>query len=156
MTRDAKRCLINGAVAYNASEKNCARPALLFFRPFFIRYRYWPSFSKFFSNFLLDLFLCFLVILINLLIFFSLSLLIFLVMPLSVLLGRASGHWTYRTFTPPKPHHEHIGTAIIAFTVWWIFYGIFTEPGHIFGHEPYPNVEEFTDEQLGIPPVDEE
>ena len=48
MTRDAKRCLINGAVAYNASEKNCARPALLFFRPFFIRYRNWPSFSKFF------------------------------------------------------------------------------------------------------------
>jgi hypothetical protein len=66
------------------------------------------------------------------------------------------GGWTYRDFEPATPQHENLATGIIALAIWWVFYGIFTEPGHIFGHEPYPNVEEFTDEQLGIPPIDDE
>ena len=69
---------------------------------------------------------------------------------------KPSGGWTYRCFLPATKNQDNAGIAITAFAVWWIFYGIFTEPEHIFGHEAYPNVEEFTDEQLGIPPIDEE
>ena len=31
------------------------------------------------------------------------------------------------------------------------FSGVFTEPEHILGHEPLPDVVQFTDEELGIP-----
>jgi len=71
-------------------------------------------------------------------------------------LAKAGGGWTYRAFAPASQKHENMGVAITAFAVWWIFYGIFTEPEHIFGHEPYPNLDDYTDEQLGIPPIDDE
>lgn len=66
------------------------------------------------------------------------------------------GAWTYRCFEEPSQTNENIATGILAFTFWWIFYGIFTEPEHLFGHEPYPDTDKYTDEELGIPPDDEE
>lgn len=39
---------------------------------------------------------------------------------------------------------------------WWIFYNVFTSPELIFGHMDYPNPAAWTNEELGIPPDDEE
>ena len=37
----------------------------------------------------------------------------------------------------------------------FLFLGIFTEPEHLIGHEAFLDVTQLTDEQLGIPPIDE-
>eukprot|EP00088_Acartia_fossae_P020073 TRINITY_DN21766_c0_g1_i1.p1 TRINITY_DN21766_c0_g1~~TRINITY_DN21766_c0_g1_i1.p1 ORF type:complete len:104 (-),score=18.36 TRINITY_DN21766_c0_g1_i1:78-389(-) len=68
------------------------------------------------------------------------------------------GHgWSYRTTPYPcDPINAKVGTAIMTFTWWWIFHGIFTEPAHIFPFwDNYPDPEQWTDKQLGIPADDE-
>ena len=37
--------------------------------------------------------------------------------------------------------------------VHYLFLGVFTEPEHLFGHEPFPDVTKMTDEELHIPPI---
>ena len=70
--------------------------------------------------------------------------------------------WTYRRQNPrPPPYLENMATGVMTLTYWWIFWHLFTEPGHVFGGSffgefDYPNVEEWTDEELGIPPDDYE
>jgi len=65
--------------------------------------------------------------------------------------------WTYRSYPAPPPARNYTASwAIMTVTWWWIFHGILTEPAHIFGFwDNYPEPENWTDEELGIPPDDE-
>jgi hypothetical protein len=48
------------------------------------------------------------------------------------------------------------GYLIMSVTWWWIFYGVLTEPAHIFPFwDNYPDSEAWTDAELGIPSDDE-
>ena len=70
--------------------------------------------------------------------------------------------WAYRHRNPePKKGVVMTANFIGTFVYWWIFFHIFTEPGHLFGGSvfgefDFPNPEEWTDEELGIPPDDYE
>jgi len=70
---------------------------------------------------------------------------------------RAGDAWSYRTMPPhTSDKFKKISQGIMTFTWWWIFYGIFTEPAHIFGFwDNYPEPEKWTDAELGIPADDE-
>lgn len=76
--------------------------------------------------------------------------------------GVEDQYWAYRHRNPPPPKAvEYTATAMMTFVYWWIFFHIFTEPGHLFGGSrfgefDFPNPEEWTDEELGIPPDDYE
>lgn len=49
-----------------------------------------------------------------------------------------------------------IGKTAITIAWWFIFYHLFTSPELIFGHMEYPDTAKWTDEELGIPPDDQE
>merc|ERR1712107_199066 len=66
--------------------------------------------------------------------------------------GGAQG-WAYKNWDPAPALNIKIGIALQTFTYWWIFHGVFTEPEHLFGHEPYLDVTQLTDEELRIPPA---
>jgi len=69
------------------------------------------------------------------------------------------GEWTYRAIPPPAPRGNEIAaTAVMTFAWWWMLYGCMTDYHHIIGSDPfgYPNPDEWTDEELGIPPDDYE
>merc|ERR1711890_80517 len=67
------------------------------------------------------------------------------------------GDWTYRSMPKPPPQSHYTASwAMLVLVWWWIFYGVLTEPAHIFGFwDNYPDGEQWTDEELGIPPDDE-
>jgi len=69
----------------------------------------------------------------------------------------SGGPYSYRVLEhkPPK-HIENAATVVGALTWWWILWGIWSEPGHIFGEFPYPDPSKWTDQELGIPPDDAE
>jgi len=71
--------------------------------------------------------------------------------------ARSGGAWAYRALPPAPPNWCEYGShAILTITWWWIFHGLMTEPAHIFPFwDNYPEPEDWTDEQLGIPPDDE-
>eukprot|EP00088_Acartia_fossae_P047824 TRINITY_DN5196_c0_g1_i2.p1 TRINITY_DN5196_c0_g1~~TRINITY_DN5196_c0_g1_i2.p1 ORF type:complete len:117 (+),score=5.69 TRINITY_DN5196_c0_g1_i2:40-390(+) len=73
--------------------------------------------------------------------------------------GGSQGGWTYRRH-PEADHNIESGSGhfFMVLMYWWIFYGILTEPEHIVGYwygREYPDVTKMTDEELGIPPIDE-
>ncbi|XP_071513632.1 NADH dehydrogenase [ubiquinone] 1 beta subcomplex subunit 2, mitochondrial-like [Panulirus ornatus] len=67
------------------------------------------------------------------------------------------GAWTYRT-APETPSKLTLFQAEVlgAFMWWWILYHLITEPEHITGEFPYPDPSKWTDQELGIPPDDED
>jgi len=70
---------------------------------------------------------------------------------------RGGAPWKYRCPpNDPAPEIENLATAAMAFTWWWILYGCFTEPHHLFGPGGYPDPDKWTDAELGIPPDDYE
>ena len=81
-------------------------------------------------------------------------------------LQRKSGAdaWTYRRQNPRPAKGSGIdlmATGVMTFIYWWIFWHLFTEPGHVFGGSrfgefDYPNPLDWTDEELGIPADDYE
>ena len=72
--------------------------------------------------------------------------------------------WTYRRQNPRPAKGsavDLIATGLMTTIYWWIFWHLFTEPGHVFGGSKfgefdYPDPLEWTDEELGIPPDDYE
>ncbi len=34
---------------------------------------------------------------------------------------------------------------------WWIFWNLFTDYGHVIGEFPYPNTDNWTNKELGVP-----
>ncbi|XP_023330387.1 NADH dehydrogenase [ubiquinone] 1 beta subcomplex subunit 2, mitochondrial [Eurytemora carolleeae] len=61
--------------------------------------------------------------------------------------------WSYRNWDPAPPERHTYALIVSTFVWWWIFHGVFTEPEHLFGHEPFPDVTKMTDEELHIPPI---
>ena len=73
-------------------------------------------------------------------------------------------NWTYRRQNPRPGKYsfpELAATGVMTSIYWWIFWHVFTEPGHLFGGSywgefDYPDASQWTDEELGIPPDDYE
>ncbi|XP_046982331.1 NADH dehydrogenase [ubiquinone] 1 beta subcomplex subunit 2, mitochondrial-like [Schistocerca americana] len=67
------------------------------------------------------------------------------------------GEYVYRS--APKPHAKitiFLAEAVGAYMWWWILWHLWHEPEHITGEFPYPDPSKWTDEELGIPPDEEE
>ncbi|XP_055319866.1 NADH dehydrogenase [ubiquinone] 1 beta subcomplex subunit 2, mitochondrial-like [Sitodiplosis mosellana] len=70
---------------------------------------------------------------------------------------RYSGHWTYRTGITSNPLYKRAVVQMAGgFMWWWIIWHLYWDFGHIVGEFPYPDTSAWTDEELGIPPDDEE
>lgn len=66
--------------------------------------------------------------------------------------------WTYR-----GPHQKPPSKTIMiqaqtvgAIMWWWIFWHLWKQPEHVFGEHPRPDPLLWTDEELGIPPDDDD
>ncbi|KAL3882966.1 hypothetical protein ACJMK2_029359 [Sinanodonta woodiana] len=72
---------------------------------------------------------------------------------------RHSGGWQYRSLKSPdsKPH-KFAADALFFFMWYWIMYRFWREPELFLGHfrDQWPNPSKWTDEELGIPPEDED
>nr|XP_032638400.1 NADH dehydrogenase [ubiquinone] 1 beta subcomplex subunit 2, mitochondrial-like [Chelonoidis abingdonii] len=65
-----------------------------------------------------------------------------------------------------KPHYQQFprltswqvihGEIFSGFTWFWILWHFWHNPDAVLGHFPYPDASKWTDEELGIPPDDEE
>jgi NADH dehydrogenase (ubiquinone) 1 beta subcomplex subunit 2 len=67
--------------------------------------------------------------------------------------------WVYRrqAARPEKGGFIDVAaTLVMTYIYWWIFWHLFTEPGHVFGEWEFPDPTQWTDEELGIPPDDYE
>ncbi|PNF22928.1 NADH dehydrogenase [ubiquinone] 1 beta subcomplex subunit 2, mitochondrial [Cryptotermes secundus] len=65
--------------------------------------------------------------------------------------------WTYRQPVPPPPKYVRVlAECVGGYMWWWIFWHLWHEPEHITGEFEYPDPSKWTDEELGIPPDDEE
>ncbi|XP_064628938.1 NADH dehydrogenase [ubiquinone] 1 beta subcomplex subunit 2, mitochondrial-like [Lineus longissimus] len=70
---------------------------------------------------------------------------------------RHGGQWFYRRLgDPPERSRIIMAEGVMAFMWWWVLWHLWTEPEHITGHYEYPDVTKWTDEELGIPPDDED
>ncbi|CEF63333.1 Hypothetical protein SRAE_1000159500 [Strongyloides ratti] len=59
----------------------------------------------------------------------------------------------YRQHIPHSTHIDRTITKLISGLLWfWFSYHMYYHSGHIFGHWYMPYLDEFTDEELGIPP----
>jgi len=67
---------------------------------------------------------------------------------------RLGGDWYYRSLPPPQPKFELLAEASGAFMWWWIFWHCMTDYHHIIGHFDFPDIDGWTDEELGVPPDD--
>jgi len=65
--------------------------------------------------------------------------------------------WHYRMPRQNIPKkHIYMAEGIMAFMWYWILWHCWYEPDHLVGHFPYPDPSKWTDEELGIPPIDED
>ncbi|CAI5786251.1 Complex I-AGGG [Podarcis lilfordi] len=72
---------------------------------------------------------------------------------------RASGEahvFKYRHYVEPPPAHQIKGEVLSALMWFWILWNFWHDPDVVLGHFPYPDASQWTDEELGIPPDDEE
>ncbi|RZC35452.1 NADH dehydrogenase [ubiquinone] 1 beta subcomplex subunit 2, mitochondrial [Asbolus verrucosus] len=61
----------------------------------------------------------------------------------------------YRTAPEPPPKFIlTIAEVVQGIAWWWVLWHIYTEPGHILGEFEYPDPRKWTDEELGIPPIE--
>merc|ERR1712059_143162 len=68
------------------------------------------------------------------------------------------GEWCYRRVPTRPPQWQYNASyGLMSLVWWWIFHGCLTEPAHILPFwDNYPDGEQWTDEELGIPPDDAE
>nr|XP_042707773.1 NADH dehydrogenase [ubiquinone] 1 beta subcomplex subunit 2, mitochondrial [Chrysemys picta bellii] len=58
---------------------------------------------------------------------------------------------------PKVTRRQVIHSELLSGFMWfWIMWHFWHDPGSVLGHFPYPDPSEWTDEELGIPPDDEE
>ncbi|XP_019371372.1 PREDICTED: NADH dehydrogenase [ubiquinone] 1 beta subcomplex subunit 2, mitochondrial [Gavialis gangeticus] len=71
---------------------------------------------------------------------------------------RSSGHPVprYRQFPQVTRRQVVLSELISGFMWFWIFWHSWHSPDTVLGHFPYPDPSAWTDEELGIPPDDEE
>merc|ERR1712142_1355571 len=65
--------------------------------------------------------------------------------------------WTYRSYQQPPKSRATTGMHfLLMFTIyWWLFHNLIYDPGHILG-PGVPDPVEWTDEELGIPPEEDQ
>ncbi|KAJ8031656.1 NADH dehydrogenase [ubiquinone] 1 beta subcomplex subunit 2, mitochondrial [Holothuria leucospilota] len=66
------------------------------------------------------------------------------------------GHLVYRAFAPAPRKNQIIAQVILGSMWFWILWRFYHEPEDVFGHFPFPDPSQWTDEELGIPPDDED
>ncbi|XP_028305374.1 NADH dehydrogenase [ubiquinone] 1 beta subcomplex subunit 2, mitochondrial [Gouania willdenowi] len=86
------------------------------------------------------------------------------------LLRRGPGRITSRKASGGEPHivpqyrqypqltkNQKFQSELISGAMWfWILWHFWHDPDAVFGHFPWPDASAWTDEELGIPPDDEE
>ncbi|XP_006821597.1 NADH dehydrogenase [ubiquinone] 1 beta subcomplex subunit 2, mitochondrial-like [Saccoglossus kowalevskii] len=65
------------------------------------------------------------------------------------------GSLLYRALPVPPRKHYWTGEAIMGLMWFWILWRFYHDPEMVIGHG-YPDISKWTDEELGIPPDDEE
>ncbi|XP_042325847.1 NADH dehydrogenase [ubiquinone] 1 beta subcomplex subunit 2, mitochondrial [Sceloporus undulatus] len=62
----------------------------------------------------------------------------------------------YRQF-PEQTRSQQVTAEVLSSLMWfWILWKFWHDPDAVLGHFPYPDPSKWTDEELGIPPDDEE
>ncbi|XP_020509425.1 NADH dehydrogenase [ubiquinone] 1 beta subcomplex subunit 2, mitochondrial [Labrus bergylta] len=62
----------------------------------------------------------------------------------------------YRQY-PQITKKQKFQSELLSGAMWfWILWHCWHEPDAVLGHFPWPDASEWTDEELGIPPIDEE
>ncbi|XP_063237024.1 probable NADH dehydrogenase [ubiquinone] 1 beta subcomplex subunit 2, mitochondrial [Bacillus rossius redtenbacheri] len=65
--------------------------------------------------------------------------------------------WSYRTAAPPAPIlNIRVANTLGTLMWWWVLWHLYHQYDHIIGEFDYPDISAWTDEELGIPPDDEE
>ncbi|XP_071942816.1 NADH dehydrogenase [ubiquinone] 1 beta subcomplex subunit 2, mitochondrial-like [Antedon mediterranea] len=67
-----------------------------------------------------------------------------------------SGSPVYRGANHPGRREYFIGEFLAGSMWFWIMWRFYHEPEDVLGHFPYPDPSEWTNEELGIPPDDED
>ncbi|XP_075414869.1 NADH dehydrogenase [ubiquinone] 1 beta subcomplex subunit 2, mitochondrial [Tenrec ecaudatus] len=62
----------------------------------------------------------------------------------------------YRQFPQLTRHQVLLGEFFSGFMWFWILWRFWHEPDAVLGHFPYPDPAQWTDEELGIPPDDDD
>ncbi|XP_046393524.1 NADH dehydrogenase [ubiquinone] 1 beta subcomplex subunit 2, mitochondrial-like [Ischnura elegans] len=69
----------------------------------------------------------------------------------------SSHHWAYRkSSTVTSTKGIYLAEFVGGFMWWWILWHLWHEPEHLTGEFAYPDPSKWTDQELGIPPDDEE
>ncbi|XP_071494184.1 NADH dehydrogenase [ubiquinone] 1 beta subcomplex subunit 2, mitochondrial-like [Diadema antillarum] len=66
------------------------------------------------------------------------------------------GSAVYRGANAPSKTRQIQGMAVVSAMWFWILWRFYHEPEDVFGHFEYPDPSKWTDEELGIPPDDED
>jgi len=66
------------------------------------------------------------------------------------------GEWAYRVEATASRTQNIAAEVGMAFMWWWVFWHIFTDSEHLLGEFDWQDPLKWTDEELGIPPDDEE
>ncbi|KAM9328059.1 NADH dehydrogenase [ubiquinone] 1 beta subcomplex subunit 2, mitochondrial [Pholidichthys leucotaenia] len=62
----------------------------------------------------------------------------------------------YRQY-PQLTKKQKFEAEFVSSVMWfWILWHLWHDPAAVFGHFPWPDASQWTDEELGIPPDDEE
>ncbi|XP_069759754.1 NADH dehydrogenase [ubiquinone] 1 beta subcomplex subunit 2, mitochondrial [Narcine bancroftii] len=62
----------------------------------------------------------------------------------------------YRQYPELTKNQVFQAEFLSGFMWFWILWHLWHDPDAVFGHFPYPDPSKWTDEELGIPPIDEE
>ncbi|XP_072530219.1 NADH dehydrogenase [ubiquinone] 1 beta subcomplex subunit 2, mitochondrial [Salminus brasiliensis] len=58
---------------------------------------------------------------------------------------------------PPVTRFQRVWGELLSSSMWfWILWNFWHTPDAVLGHFPWPDIEAWTDEELGVPPDDEE
>lgn len=69
---------------------------------------------------------------------------------------RLSHSFIYRTRGKPEKRWLYAAEVFGGFMWWWVLWHLWHDFGHIVGEFPYPDTSKWTDEELGVPPDDDE
>ncbi|PIK51893.1 putative NADH dehydrogenase [Apostichopus japonicus] len=69
---------------------------------------------------------------------------------------RRHGHFLYRQTAPAPRKNQIIAQTVLGVMWFWILWRFYHEPEDVFGHFQLPDPSGWTDEELGIPPIDED
>lgn len=69
---------------------------------------------------------------------------------------RRHGHLVYRDHPTPPKKITRMATGLMATMWFWLMWRCYHEPEEITGHFPYPKPHTWTDQELGIPPDEED